>query len=56
MGISIRQIKGLQEALDSKVQDSVVQALIERIQELENRLNVLTNNGEITKIEISDEI
>lgn len=56
MGVSIRQIKGLKEALEDKAKSSAVEALVERIQELENRINLLTNNGEITKIEVSEEI
>ena len=46
MAISIKQIGGLEENLNN---------LLSRIQDLEDKLNVLTNNGEITKIEISEE-
>ena len=55
MGISIRQVKGLQEALDDKVQKSTVEALVGRIQELENRINLLTDNGKITTINLVEE-
>jgi hypothetical protein len=46
MAISIKQIGGLEENLNN---------LLSRIQDLEDKLNVLTNNGEITKIEVSEE-
>lgn len=55
MGISIRQVKGLQEALDDKVQKSTVESLIERIETLENKLNLLTDNGKITTINLIEE-
>lgn len=55
MGISIRQVKGLQEALDDKAQESTVEALVGRIQELENRINLLTDNGKITTINLAEE-
>lgn len=55
MGISIRQVKGLQEALDNKAQRQTVEALIERIETLENKLNLLTDNGKITTINLIEE-
>lgn len=55
MGISIRQINGLEDALEDKAQNSVVEALTERIQELENKLNLLTDNGKITTISLIEE-
>lgn len=55
MGISIRQVKGLQEALDDKTQRQTVEALIERIETLENKLNLLTDNGKITTINLIEE-
>lgn len=55
MGISIRQVKGLQEVLDNKATTTSVEALIERIQTLENKLNLLTDNGKITTISLVEE-
>ena len=55
MGISIRQVKGLQEVLDNKATTTSVEALIERIQTLENKLNLLTDSGKITTISLVEE-
>ena len=55
MGISIRQIKGLEDALEDKAKNSVVEALTERIQELENKLKLLTDDGKITTINLIEE-
>ena len=46
MAINIKQVGGLEERLNN---------LLNKIEDLENKLNVLTNNGEITRIEISEE-
>lgn len=55
MSISVRQVKGLQETLNNKVQRSTVEALIERIETLEDKINLLTDNGKITTISLVEE-
>ena len=55
MSIDITQIKGLREELNNKVSNSDIESLISRVTELENRFNLLTDNGKITTISLVEE-
>ena len=55
MSIDITQIKGLREELNSKVSSSDIESLIDKVTELENRLNLLTDNGRITTMSLVEE-
>lgn len=55
MSIDITQIKGLREELNNKVNNSNMESLINRVTELENKLNLLTDSGKITTISLVEE-
>ena len=58
MSINIKQVKGLEDQLRDKADKSdleLLEALQERINTLESRINALTDDGKITKISLVEE-